>query len=322
VTSAGIRLVLNHPGLLSHVPIGVLPPAHDLPLPLSGRSVHEIDCLSRLFQPLRHWAAARMTSSGWRRILEPRRCSRGLAPLDFRRHLADTLILVNSAFGLEYGRPLPPLVQMVGPMLPADDAHLAPQDAAWLADGPPVAYVNLGTLAAPSPELFCRLAEGLRSDAFRALWVVRPGLLPTLPPDLPATVRVESWVASPYAALRHPNVRAFVSHCGINSAYESLAAGTPIVGIPLFADQQDMALQVRDAGVGVLLRKDRFTPAELRESVTRIIRDEAFRLPIPAIRSSFNLAGGARRAADLIEHAERVGTDHYRTDLPPRRRKL
>lgn len=318
VISAGVRLVVNHPGLLSYLPIGVLPPAPALPLPLSGRSVHEIDRRYRLLQPLRHWARARMTSLAWRRILEPRRRSRGLAPIDVRRRLAEVLILVNTAFGLEYGRPLPPLVQMVGPMLPADDAPLAPEDAAWLANGPPVAYVNLGTLAAPSPALCYRLAEGLRSDTFRALWVVRPGLQPTLPPDLPATVRVESWLPSPYAVLGHQNVRAFVSHCGINSAYESLAAGTPIVGIPLFADQQDMALQVHDAGVGLILRKDRCTPTELRESVTRVILDEAFHVPIPALRSSFALAGGACRAADLIEHVAQVGTDHYRTVRSPR----
>jgi MGT family glycosyltransferase len=157
------------------------------------------------------------------------------------------------------------------------------------------------------------MAAGLSSDTFRVVWVVRPTLLEGIPPDLPETIRVEPWVPSQRAVLEHPNVRVFVSHCGINSAHESLAAGTPLVGIPLFADQEDMALRVRDAGVGLTLRKDQFTPDDLRESVSRVIRDDAFRRPIRAIQSSFELAGGVRRAADLIEHAAWVGTNHYRT---------
>jgi len=76
-------------------------------------------------------------------------------------------------------------------------------------------------------------------------------------------MRILDWVSSPRAVLAHPNVRAFVSHCGINSVHESLAAGTPIVGIPMLADQRDMAARVADAGVGVWMDKSRFRGSEL-----------------------------------------------------------
>ena len=97
--------------------------------------------------------------------------------------------------------------------------------------------------------------------------------------------------------------------------HESLQAGTPLVGLPLFADHRDYALRAQDAGVGLCVEKHRFTPEGLRQAVLRVSREEAFMRNIPAIQSSFALAGGVHRAADLIEHAAAVGTAH---DLPRR----
>jgi UDP:flavonoid glycosyltransferase YjiC (YdhE family) len=111
--------------------------------------------------------------------------------------------------------------------------------------------------------------------------------------------------------LAHPNVGAFVSHCGVNSVHESLFAGTPVVGIPLLADQHDMALRVVDAGVGVLLEKQRFNSADLRARIHDVLRNDGYRRAIPAVQSSFRLAGGVKRAVDLIEHVATFGTAHF-----------
>ena len=50
---------------------------------------------------------------------------------------------------------------------------------------------------------------------------------------------------------------------------------------------------------------------KLSGAIQRVLRDGAFRRPIPAIQSSFQLAGGARRAADVIEHFVAVGAAHH-----------
>jgi polyene glycosyltransferase len=242
------------------------------------------------------------------RQLSRLRRSRGLSPCRLVDRPRGVLVMTNSAFGLEYSRPLPPHLQMVGPML--DDALEAPlpgelQD--WLDQGPPVVFVNLGTFARADGSLTQRIAGGLVSDQFRALWVRRDGASRLPAGVLPGSVRVAPWVASQVGVLAHPNVRVFVSHCGINGVHEALHAGTPIVGIPLFADQYDMALRVLDAGAGLMLHKERFSPAELRRSIETVLREERFRRNIPAIQASFRLAGGVKRAADLIEHAAAFG---------------
>jgi hypothetical protein len=50
--------------------------------------------------------------------------------------------------------------------------------------------------------------------------------------------------------------------------------------------------------------------------IGRVIQQPGFRANLPALRSSFKLAGGVRRAADLIEEAARVGVAHYRELRP------
>lgn len=299
--TAGVPYLANNPDLLTLLAPTVLPPEDGVPLPLLNRSARDLGFRDRVLNRLHRTVVPHLLSlTIWRR-LNAARATRGLAPVDWNARMKHRPILVNGAFGLEYPRTLPPNVHMVGPMITGAPEALPPDYDAWLRDGPPVAYVNLGTVARPKPEHVTKLAEALRSDAFRALWVLRKPAQGLLPGPVPPNVRVEAWVPDPRAILAHPNVRVFVSHCGINSVHEALAAGTPVVGLPFLADQQDMGLRVQDAGVGLLLDTRRFTAAALREAIVRVIRDPRFRQRIPAIQAGFRLAGGPPRAADLIE---------------------
>jgi UDP:flavonoid glycosyltransferase YjiC (YdhE family) len=300
----GIPLVVNNADLLVVLSDELLPPSDTTPWALAGRSIAAIGWYDRLIGPLRRWLTRQIMRRYVDRPLNALRASRGLPPREFGGQLLGRLVLVNSAFGLEYERPLTPSIQMTGPML-REDGELTEELAAWLAEGDPVVYVSMGTLARPTDRLLSTMVEALGSGPFRALWPMRPELRAALPVELPARLRAEAWVPSPLAVLRHPNVRAFLTHCGTNSVQESLAAGTPIVGLPMFAAQDDMAWRVVDAGVGVRLEKHRVTAPELRAAIVRVIEEEAFRRGIVAIQRSFDLAGGVRRAADLIECAAR-----------------
>lgn len=305
-----IPLIINSPYLLATIPSSFMPPADDLPLPYSGRSLRERGLAERITAP-----AARVVRNAALNFLVDRRVNavrarRGLAPADGRAALKETMILANVAFGLEYSRPLPPLVQLVGPMIPAEVEPLPAEYRVWIESGPPVVYASLGTLAVASKALLERMVAAFTSEDFRVLWVLKEKQRAQLP-SLPPNIRVASWVPSPLAILAHENVRVFVSHCGINSVQESLHVGTPIVGIPIMASQRDMGARVADAGVGLSLDKGRFTAEDLRRSILRVLRDDSFRRNIPAVQSSMQLAGGVRRAADLIEHAAAVGCAHY-----------
>ena len=303
----GIPFIVNNPYLLAVLPATILPPADDLPFYLSAKSLHELTVRDRIRNRLRRLAAPLALHQALGKRLNALRQTRGRSPVDLYTVLADRLIITNSTFGLEYPRPLSPLVFALGPML-SDPEPLPADYKAWFESGLPVVYANLGTLALASRDVIERMLAAFASDRFRVLWVLKRELQDAIRSHkIPDNVRIESWVPSVSAVLSHDNVRVFISHCGVNSVYESIAAGTPVVGIPMMAGQREMAVRVQDAGVGVALNKSTFTPEELRRAVVRVLEDNSFRRPIPALQSLFKLAGGAERAADLIEHFTAFG---------------
>jgi polyene glycosyltransferase len=302
----GVDFVVNNADLLPVLPIGLLPPVNDVPALFSGKLRRDLGPLDRAMAPFGRWAGALGVRLTYGRVENACRRTRGLAAVDHNHRLDGCTVLVDSAFGIEYPRPLPPDVHMVGPMLDPEGPPLSAEEAAWLDEGPPVVFVNLGTVALPSREQMENLAAGLASPRFRALWVVREEARTRLPTSLPPNVRALPWVSSQVNVLAHRNVCAFVSHCGTNSVQESIWAGTPVVGFPMFGPQRDMGLRVVDAGVGVLLDKTRFTAGELRAAIQRVVDEPSFRHATVPIREAFEAAGGVRRAADLIERKARA----------------
>lgn len=298
----GVPVVLNNASVLPMVSEAVLPPAPNVPLMLSGRSRSGQSLIDRMaYHPLRGFALM-MARRLARQTLDPVRAARGLSAADPITRAAGRRVLVNTAFGLEYERPLPPDIHLVGPMLDDEEPGLDAGLSAWLSAGPPVVFVNLGTLAAPGADIVAALARGLEDASFRVLWVLR-GDAAEIVRRMSPGLRIEPWLSSQMAVLRHPAVRAFVSHCGVNSVHEAVTCGVPIVGIPLFADQLDMAMRVSDAGVGLVLPKHSLKPDAVRATVRKVIGDSVIRGKMPRLQAALSAAGGVERAADLLEDA-------------------
>ena len=53
--------------------------------------------------------------------------------------------------------------------------------------------------------------------------------------------------------LGHPKVKLFVAHGGTNGVQEALYHGVPVVGIPVFFDQYDNLLRLKDRGAAKIL---------------------------------------------------------------------
>ncbi|HVZ22175.1 MAG TPA: glycosyltransferase [Vicinamibacterales bacterium] len=303
--TAGVPCVVNNPVLLAALSVKLLPPADHLPFPFSGRARHQVRAWNRMTAPLVRHAVAIGASILAGRRLNRLRASRNLPPIDVHELHRHRQVLVDGAFGVEYERPLPPNVAMVGSMVSPRTPPLPPDLDAWLSTGPPVVFVSLGSLAVAPARQLARMAAAFTNDAFRTLWSLKPDQAALLPASATSSLRMLDW-APQAAVLAHPNVKAFVSHCGANSVYESVHAGTPIVGIPMFGDQQDMALRVADAGIGVWLDKRTFTAEELRAAILRVLHDEAFGDAMASVQRAVAAAGGVRRAADLIEAQART----------------
>ncbi|NXP37268.1 CGT galactosyltransferase, partial [Leiothrix lutea] len=77
--------------------------------------------------------------------------------------------------------------------------------------------------------------------------------------------------------LGHSNIKAFLSHGGLNSIFETMYHGVPVVGIPLFGDHYDTMTRVQAKGMGILLNWKTMTESELYEALVKVINDPSYR---------------------------------------------
>ncbi|MFD0521879.1 macrolide family glycosyltransferase [Paractinoplanes durhamensis] len=121
------------------------------------------------------------------------------------------------------------------------------------------------------------------------------------PADLgvvPDSVEVHQWVPQ-LAVLEQAD--AFVTHAGMGGSSEGLYCGTPMIAVPQAADQFANATQLAALGVARVLDSATVTAAELREALLALTSDPAVLARSAELKHQAREAGGADRAADLIE---------------------
>jgi hypothetical protein len=135
-------------------------------------------------------------------------------PLGLFTRYQGKLILVNSAFGLEYTRYMPPHIQLTGPMvdmtIPIDHytSELNMDDRSWIEfDSKPVVYVSAGTTVPLSKTQVDKLLLSLSSDRFRVTWKLNAKDAVHLPQsnDIPKSIRIIEWASSAKGHFAHPN---------------------------------------------------------------------------------------------------------------------
>ncbi|MCW2914367.1 MAG: glycosyl transferase [Actinomycetia bacterium] len=213
-------------------------------------------------------------------------------PMDLR--FSDHLVLAFSTAALigDTER-FPDHFAFVGPMPSRRAVTDFPWE--WLEAPVPHVLVSLGTVSGPVGERFFRIAaEVVRELDVRAVFVSPPGGSGAPPPN----VLVRDHV--PQSALL-PHLAAVVTHGGHNTVCETLAHGLPLVVAPIRDDQPVIARQVAAAGAGITVRFSRVRVDELREALTAVLSDEAYRSAARRVQSSFAAAGGAVEAADRLE---------------------
>jgi UDP:flavonoid glycosyltransferase YjiC (YdhE family) len=138
----------------------------------------------------------------------------------------------------------------------------------------PCVYITSGTEPAsttfPWREVFAAV-DDLGVDAVATIGShVDPAAIGTVP----ARVRVERFV--PQAAVLG-RVAAVISHGGAGSVLGAAAHSRPQLVIPLFADQWDNGVAVRDAGCGILADPDRRSGDELHASLRTLLDGTSYR---------------------------------------------
>ncbi|CAN6865038.1 unnamed protein product [Brassica oleracea] len=125
----------------------------------------------------------------------------------------------------------------------------------------PVLYVAFGTQAEISNEQLREIALGLEDSKANFLWVTRMDVEDKIGVGFEKRVRehgmiVRDWVDQ-WEILSHESVKGFLSHCGWNSAQESICAGIPVLAWPMMAEQPlNAKLVVEELKVGVRIETE------------------------------------------------------------------
>jgi UDP:flavonoid glycosyltransferase YjiC (YdhE family) len=144
---------------------------------------------------------------------------------------------------------------------------------AWApADDPrPLLYITFGTIAGSSPHVRSIYRTSLDAVAelpVRALLTTGRGMAPDLLGPIPANVHVEAWVPQ-HEVL--PRVAAILCHGGSGTALGALAAGLPLVVVPMFADQPLNGQRIAAVGAGLTLPDP--DAGALRAAIERVLAD-------------------------------------------------
>ena len=99
---------------------------------------------------------------------------------------------------------------------------------------------------------------------------------------------------------------AVVTHAGLNTVLDALAAGTPMLALPIAFDQPGVAARVVHVGAGLRLLPALASTGALQKALRRLLDEPAFAQRANAIGVSVREAGGAELAADLVEAALHV----------------
>lgn len=217
----------------------------------------------------------------------------GIEPLPMVEESPHLVIVFTTLEFVGERNPDPVVYRFVGPSFrhrPATRAESFP----WERLGPaPRLLVTLGSLNPQrGKQFFAAVVEALADEPLRVVAAAPHEFGP-----FPANFIAQPWV--PQLELM-PRMDAVICHAGQNTVSEALSFGLPLLVAPIKDDQPVVAGQVVGCGVGLRISFARPRPQAVREAVRRLLAEPRFREAAAGIRRSFDAAGGAPRAAELL----------------------
>ena len=192
-------------------------------------------------------------------------------PMDQEQRLAKHLVMTSAAFDFP-STALPERIVYAGPVL--DDPTWT---QAWVSpwagnDRRPLVLVGFSTTFQNQVETLQRVIEGVGGLDIRAVVTTGPAVDPA---SLPCPPNVHLCASAPHSELLK-EAAAVVTHCGHGTVIRALAAGVPLVCMPMGRDQNDNAARVAARGAGVRLKPSASADA-IRKSVREVLESPRYR---------------------------------------------
>jgi MGT family glycosyltransferase len=227
----------------------------------------------------------------------------GLPPLAafFDQVLRCEGFVVLSSAAFDVASPfVPNHVHYVGPIL--DDPQWAePWKAPW-SDGnhDPLVLVGFSSTFQDQAPVLRNVVKALAGLRVRAL-VTLGEMLPE--GEVQSTGSVFVVRSAPHGEIL-PQASLLITHCGHGTTLKALAAGVPMVCMPMGRDQDDTAARVVHAGAGVRLRP-RSPARKIAHAVTQVLTDGRFRTNARRVGETISRE---LLEVDVVAELEKMGT--------------
>jgi MGT family glycosyltransferase len=171
---------------------------------------------------------------------------------------------------------------------------------AWVHELPdrPTVLVSMGTVFHRSVGLYEAIVEGLREEAVNLLVAIGFDQDPARLGPQPANVRIEPYLP---LALLLAHCDLLVTHGGFNSIKEAMAAGVPMVIIPISGDQPYAAERCETLGVAVAVRPDERTAPRVQEAARAVLTNPSYRIEARRMQRDMEALPGIDHGVHLLE---------------------
>ena len=190
-----------------------------------------------------------------------------------------------------------------GPSLGDETRHA---DGEWSppAEDKPILLITMGSHGYENrTEFYRNCVRAFGDTGWHVVLAIGTQVRPAELEPLPGNIEVLSWVPQ-LAVLRHAT--AFLAHAGMGSTMEALYFGVAPVVVPRLGEQELIADQLVDLGLGRKVMPAQADAETLRAAVFGLAEDGAAQRRVARMRDEIRAAGGSARAADAIEAALRA----------------
>ena len=219
-----------------------------------------------------------------------------------RHQWSDRLQIAQCPAGLDFPRTALPQSFRYGAPWRLDE----PEENLPENDGRPLIFCSLGSLQGSRRSLFAAMTAACAAVGARAVVAHGGGLSDREAHSLPGNPLVRAFWSQTRVL---PRCSAAILHGGFNTVLDALAAGVPIVAVPLAFEQPATAARLKRIGSARVVSAAEAGKGGLEPALRLVLDDPQYRRAARLLGTDMVGAGGAAEAAAMVDAALCDDTD-------------